>query len=106
MSYGFGSEGTYYNDEPWGNTKFGPETIGRASSVGTPSYTPADFKRFKDDQKQELIDYNKNTYSTNKKPKWTADMARKGGKNKKSYKKGKTTKSKKNKRKTKRNRKK
>lgn len=104
MSYGFGSTGDHWDGPSWGNTRFGTDTIGRSSSVGTPSYTSADFSKFKDDKKQELRYYN-NTHPTDQKPKWTSDMAYKGGKNKKSYKKRKTSKSKKNKRKTKRNRK-
>ena len=66
MSYGHGSYGDYWNEEPWGNTRFGEDTIGRASSVVTPSYTSADFKQFRSDKKEELLRYN-NTYPADKK---------------------------------------
>lgn len=86
-----------------GNARFGPNNIGRASSVGTESYDNNYTKNARIDRKKELDTYNrKNNTNENK---YQSYMAQEGGKNKKSYKKRKTTKSKKNKRNTKRNRK-
>jgi hypothetical protein len=106
MSYG--SRGTYYADDipPFKEVTFGPDTIGRASSVGTETFTEKQIAESIAAKNEERNKF-RTAYIPN--PRWTSDMVpevEKGGKNKKSYKKRKTTKSKKNKRKTKRNRKK
>jgi hypothetical protein len=66
MSYGYGNKGTYYDDEPWGNTRFGPETIGRASSVGTDTYDKEYINNAREKRRYEVNTYNRNNNTKEK----------------------------------------